>query len=258
MSNHEPGAATGYFDDDKSALHHTDVDRNELHDLSEQHRDIARRLEARWWVEAGKYNVLPFDDRREIRGSGRPSPLRDRKQFSFYAGPAAVPQWAAVRLFNRSYDMSTHIGVPPAGVEGVIFSQGGRVGGHALFVLDGRLTYVHNFLGLAEYSVDAEAPLPEGDVSLRFSFEKTGDNCGTGTLWANGVELARADIPRTVPIRFDAEGVVTVGRAEGFPVSSRYRTAFTFTGGLSRVDIDVHGEAASLSAAAQLAGLAEQ
>lgn len=37
--------------------------------------------------------------------------------------------------------------VDTTGAEGVLFKQGGAHGGHVLFIQDGRLHYVYNFLG---------------------------------------------------------------------------------------------------------------
>lgn len=43
--------------------------------------------------------------------------------------------------------------------EGVIFAQGSRFGGHSMFVKDGKLSYVYNFLGIPpEQRVTCPAP----------------------------------------------------------------------------------------------------
>ena len=39
---------------------------------------------------------------------------------------------------------------------GVLFSHGGRFGGHALYVKDNRLHYVYNFLGSEEQKIDRD------------------------------------------------------------------------------------------------------
>jgi hypothetical protein len=42
-------------------------DISECHDLAEKYPEKLRRLVELWWAEAGKYNVLPLDDRLQER-----------------------------------------------------------------------------------------------------------------------------------------------------------------------------------------------
>ena len=54
------------------------------------------------------------------------------------------------------------IETPEAG--GVIFSQGSRFGGHALYVTDGRLKYVYNWIGELVQIVESDETIPTGHV----------------------------------------------------------------------------------------------
>ena len=66
---------------------------------------------------------------------------------------------------------------------GVIFSQGSRFGGHALYVKDGRLVYVYNFVGEHVQTVVSDETIPTGHVVLSASFERTSTTMPTqGTL----------------------------------------------------------------------------
>jgi arylsulfatase A-like enzyme len=58
-----PMIGKGGFEHDTWQLFHTDEDRSEAHDLAGRHRDKVEQLVALWYVEAGKYDVLPLDDR---------------------------------------------------------------------------------------------------------------------------------------------------------------------------------------------------
>jgi arylsulfatase A-like enzyme len=63
VAEHGPMPANiGNFDKDRWQLFNTAEDRAEAHDLAEQHPDKVQQLVERWFVEAGKYNVLPLCD----------------------------------------------------------------------------------------------------------------------------------------------------------------------------------------------------
>jgi arylsulfatase len=51
------------FDEDKWELYNLEEDISECHDLAEKCPEKLRQLVELWWAEAGKYNVLPLDDR---------------------------------------------------------------------------------------------------------------------------------------------------------------------------------------------------
>ncbi len=49
-----------------------------------------------------------------------------------------------LEMRGRSFSLLAEVTVESADdVEGVLFAHGGRLGGHTLFVQDGRLTYVY-------------------------------------------------------------------------------------------------------------------
>ena len=68
------------------------------------------------------------------------------------------------RIYNRSYTISADLVIPEGGAEGVIVADADHLGGFALFVQDGKLKHTYSFLGVQEYTQEAEEPLPAGDV----------------------------------------------------------------------------------------------
>ena len=74
--------ASGHFDDDQWELFNVDEDRAEANDLAAEHPDKLKQLIEVWFEEAGKYDVLPLDDRTRGRSSTtcgrRPSPTATR------------------------------------------------------------------------------------------------------------------------------------------------------------------------------------
>jgi hypothetical protein len=56
----------------------------------------------------------------------------------------------------------------------VLLSQGTAAGGYSFFIKDGKLRYVHNYVGRQLLGVESEGAVPAGKHALRFEFEPTG------------------------------------------------------------------------------------
>ena len=102
-----------------------------------------------WFAEAGKYDVLPLDDRlpMEILMDERPSPFDAEGSYVFYPGTSDLPEHAAPNLRGRSFSIHATVELDEA-AEGVLVAHGARFGGHSLFLKGGKLWYVNNFLGI--------------------------------------------------------------------------------------------------------------
>jgi len=165
-------------------------------------------------------------------------------------GTAEIPEGAAVNVRNRSFKVAAAVSIDDGSAEGVLFSHGGRFGGHALFVTDGKLQYVYNWLGELEQAVVSDVDLSTGDFVLGVSFEKQGNDSqgsslGTATLFVNDQAAGSASI-KTQPGKFMLAGEgLNVGKDPGSPVSTTgYAAPFAFTGGtVHEVIFDVGGDA---------------
>ena len=73
------------FDKDIWELYHLESDFSEFHNLAEKNPDKLREMIDLWWIEAGKYDVLPLDDRDRERSA---STLRAaaRERYRYYPG----------------------------------------------------------------------------------------------------------------------------------------------------------------------------
>ena len=139
--------------------------------------------------------------------------------------------------------------IPDAGAEGVLFCPGSAAGGYSLFVQEGRLHYVHNYVGRSLHKVSTDEPLKPGAHELRFEFEPTGKPdlpAGRGApgrlqLYVDGQLVANADAPVTTPFMLNPDGV-TCGANPESPVTPDYPSPFKFTGVLHEVTVDVSGE----------------
>src|SRR5208337_2327241 len=142
--------------------------------LAEEYPGKLRELEALWWVEAGKNNVLPLDDRTpvEILVEPRPKPAGDRSSYTYYPDCAEVPESAAVSIRNRSYSIIADVALESPDAEGVVFAHGSRFGGHSLFIKNRKLYYVYNFVGIKEQKFVSEEDVPTGNPILGVEFTK--------------------------------------------------------------------------------------
>jgi arylsulfatase A-like enzyme len=233
------------FDDDAWELYHVAEDVSERVDLAAERPEKLRELVDRWWVEAGKYQVLPLDDRPISNFvTERPNSVPPRSVYVYLRDAAPVPEGVAVNVKNRSHLVVADLELDESGpASGVLLSQGSFLGGWCLYMEAGCLTYVHN-LGSRELTyIRSSEVVPAGTHRVGFRFTRTGQDEGRGSLLVDGRTVAEGDIPRFTPIRFSATGAgLTCGYSGGLPVSDEFLGPSRFTGGLRSVTVSVEGE----------------
>jgi arylsulfatase len=232
-------------------LYHIAEDPTESTNLAAQQRAKLIGLITLWYVEAGKYKVLPIDGSMNARlVVERPQISKPRQRFVYYPNGAVVPPFAAPPVLNRPHSIEAEVEIPAEGVEGVLLAQGGGAGGYVLYLQDGRLHYAHNYAGRDIFEIAAAEAVPAGLHHLRYEFEPTGApdlRNGKGTpgraqLYVDGSLVASTDFPHTTPLIFEIEGL-SCGYDFGGPVlEGRYAPPFAFTGTIHSVTIDVSGE----------------
>jgi arylsulfatase A-like enzyme len=239
------------LDGQKWELYHVEKDFAENQNVAAADtRDKLIELIATWYVEAGKYGVMPID------GSGlarliaeKPAAAPPRDNYTYLPNTQSVPFAAGPRVLNRPHSITATVEIPDGGAEGVLLSQGTAAGGYSLFLKDGRLHYVHNYLGRSLHRVTSPDPVPTGTHELRFEFEPTGQPDmphGRGApgrlqLYIDGTLVADADTPVTTPFVLNP-GALTCGANPGSPVTPDYPSPYRFTGTLHKVTVDVSGE----------------
>ena len=244
-------AGWSHFDDDRWELFHIEVDRSQCHDLAAERPDKLEELKALWFSEAAKYNGLPLSDLDifETLGRFRPYLSVDRTSFTYYPGASEVGTGAAAELRGQSFSVLAEVTVDTPGAEGVLFKQGAGHGGHVLFVQDGRLQYVYNFMGEDEQRVSAPDPIPLGAHVFGVQYARTGTVEGSHTplggvtLHVDGETVATLPGVRAQPGSFGlAGGGIAVGRNGGQAVSSAYEAPYAFTGGtIAKAIVDISG-----------------
>jgi len=244
-------AGWSHFDKDRWELFHIESDRSQCHDLAAEHPDKLEELKKLWFAEADKYNGLPLGDLDifETMLRERPYLVRDRTNFTYYPDSAEVGVGAAVEVRGQSFSILAEVTIDTAGAEGVLYKQGAGHGGHVLFVQDGRLHYVYNFMGEEEQTVSAPDAVPLGSHLFGVRYERTGTVEGSHTpvgdisLFIDGDAVATRSGVRTHPGSFGlAGGGIAVGRNSGQAVSTSYKAPYPFTGGsIAKVVVDTSG-----------------
>ena len=233
-------------------LYHVEEDWAENHNVVADHRDKLIEMIGQWYVEAGKYNVLPVDGRGQQRfAEERPQLAEDRTSYIYYPNTQEVPVNAAAKIINRPHSITADVVIPEGGAEGVLISQGGIDGGYTFYVKDGKLQYLYNYVARTMYHVASDEPVTPGRPQLRYEFEVTGEPdvlkgkgvAGRGQLYIDDKLVGQVEMAVTTPIMLGLASGVAVGADPGSPVTlDEYEGPFSFTGTLHSVTIDVSGE----------------
>jgi arylsulfatase len=234
---HAPLTGKGHFDADAWELYHVDEDRSEAHNLADQYPDKLKELIDAWFEEAETNFVLPLDDRMavELLGIERPQAEPRRDRYVYYPNTAAVPEGVAVNVRGRSYKILADVEVT-RNSEGVIFAHGSRFGGHTLFIKDGKLHYVYNFLGIQPEQTFVSETLEPGKrvLGMEFMRERTGEHGeshGITKLYVDDRVVDEGPM-RTQTGKFTLCGDgLCIGYDSADPVSRHYPENVEFTSG---------------------------
>jgi arylsulfatase A-like enzyme len=206
-------AGWAHFDADRWELYRIQEDRSQCIDLAAEQPDKLEEMKALWFSEAEKYNGLPLADLNivETMTRSRPYLVSERDAYAYYPNTAEIAIGAAVELRGRSFAVMAEVTVESTGAEGVLFKQGGAHGGHVLFIKDGRLHYVYNFLGEEEQKMSSSDPVPVGRHTLGVAFNRIGTvegshtPLGEATLYVDDREVATLAGVRAHPGKAFAE-----------------------------------------------------
>jgi arylsulfatase len=237
------------FDDDVWELYAPD-DWTQAHDIAAEQPERLAELQRLFLIEAGKYNVLPLDDRRFERFNpelaGRPQLVRGTSQVLF-GRMGRLSENSIVVMKNRSHSITAEIDVPEGGANGVIVSQGGAFGGLALYLHEGKPAYCYNLFGLERFKVYGTDAIPAGEHQVRMEFTYDGGGLGKGgsvALYVDGNQVGEGRVDGTVPMLFSADETTDVGSDTSTPVSDDYGpTNSGFTGTVRWVQIDLDAAA---------------
>ena len=236
--------------EDRWELFDTRSDFSLSQDLATEEPERLKQMQALFVEEATRYSVLPIDDRSFERFdpvvAGRPHLMAGRRSLTLYEGMTGMMENAFISVKNRSFSLQANVEIPADGAQGVIFAQGGRFGGWALYLnQDGCLAYTNNWVGLEKTNVASPEPLKAGPATLRLDFAYDGGGMmgkgGNVVLSVDGRAVAEGRVDRTTSSVYSLDEGADVGMDEDTPVSESYRAgrASRFTGRINDVTIEV-------------------
>lgn len=205
-------------------------------------------MQALFMKEAAKYHVLPIDDRGIERTNadivGRPDIMRGRTSMTLAEGMTGMMENVFLNMKNKSFTITADVEVPKTGANGAVIVQGGRFGGWALYVNQGKPGFDYNYLGMRRSSVVSTQALVPGKANIKFDFAYDGGGFGkggVGTLFVNGQQVARGRIEITQPLIFSADETADVGIDLGTPVVEAIgaEAKSRFTGRIPKVTIEL-------------------
>jgi arylsulfatase len=126
-----PDVITGY----KWELYNVAEDPTESKDLAAPMPDKLKEMQALFYAEAAKNNVLPMDNSTLTRWNApKPSLAGGRTEFTYSGTLTGVPNSGAPNILNKNYTITAEVTIPEGGAEGMIVTDGGRFGGYGLFL----------------------------------------------------------------------------------------------------------------------------
>lgn len=236
------------WEDDHWELYHANEDFTESNDLALANPEKLKELIALWETEAKTYGVLPLDDRRyeRVADPSRPVAALIKPEYTFYSGTSILHPLAAPQILGKDHAITAIVEIPEGGAEGVLACSGGEFGGWSLFVKDGHLRYVHNYLKLKEYEVSSAAPVPSGKHALGVHFSPTESHLkpdyflGDVTISVDGKPVGTLNGIKVAGQYSAVTGYgLLIGRNTGTPVSHQYKPPFAFTGKLNKVTVEL-------------------
>lgn len=223
----EAKAAPPAFDDDVWELYGPD-DWTQAKDISKENPEKLHQLQRLWVMEAGRYKVLPLDDRvfekMNPDTAGRPVLIKGKTQLLF-PGMGPLSENSLLSMKNKSHAVSAEITVPDGGGKGVIVAQGANIGGWSIYFNEGKLKYCYNYGGFSLHFVESAEVVMPGDHQIRMEFAYAGGGLGKGgkvSLYIDGDKVGEGDLPATLATIFSADDGLDVGEDAGAPVSTDY------------------------------------
>ncbi|MYA01185.1 MAG: arylsulfatase [Chloroflexi bacterium] len=226
--------------DDEWELYHVAEDFSESNNLAAENPEKLRELVDRWWVEAGRYGVLPLDDRSFQLGgpTQRPGGPHNGLKYRYTPPVSHLPGEIAPAVGLGSWVLEADI-ERDSGGDGVIFSRGSVMGGISFYIKDNRLRVDYNaFTEVTEIVSDVE--VPEGRCTIGMSMDGEAPSApGHVTIRLNGEAVGEGDVPFLVRGGFGGRGGADIGSDRKSPVTSSYEAPFEFDGTIHELTLEV-------------------
>jgi arylsulfatase len=246
-----PAPHTVPFDELPWELYHHDSDPSECVDLASSEQRRLRELIELWWAAAGRYQVLPVDNRprSEHWPAHPPLPVGADPECTVFLGPGGpYERGVAPKLAGRSFRLDADVTVPDAAT-GVLYTVGGLHGGYTWYLRDGVMLLEAASSSVRTRTVTATRPLPAGRYALVLQVASRPDLTGSVTFAVDGETCGGGELDRLlkrVPIGC---GRTYLGRAAVGTVSGDVPPPAILTGTIHRLTATTGDEAVRIDGA---------
>jgi arylsulfatase A-like enzyme len=177
------GKPLNTFQEEKWELYNTDDDFSLVNNLASENPEKLEELKDLFEKEAIANNVYPLDDRLYERfnaaTAGRPDLMGDRKSLTLADGMDGILENTFLNIKNTSKTIVANVSLK-GNDKGIILCQGGKFGGWALYMNNGKPAYTYNYFGLESYTVNSPKAInkPSAEIKLEFTYDGNGNGKG--------------------------------------------------------------------------------
>lgn len=211
-------------------LYNVVADRTEQIELSSKEPERAKALTAKWDAYAARANVLPLGGWKAADASGngrRQTTFSDAAHFTLKQGDH-LDRAHSPNLKGRSFTITADF--EAKGADGVIVAQGGTANGYALYLHEGKLTFVVRITGTTTSIAAAESISGAHAATAHLAAD------GSLTLKLDGQIVAEGKTKGTLPA-MPVDGL-DVG-ADTAGLVGNYGPANSFVGTIKSVTVDL-------------------
>lgn len=242
------GKPRNAFYDEKWELYNVKEDFSLTENLADELPEKVKEMQDLFEKEAIANNVYPLDDRLYERFNaaiaGRPDLMGDRKSLSLANGMDGILENTFLNVKNTSFTIDANVNLK-GNDRGIILTQGGKFGGWALYMNNGKPAYTYNYFGLESYTVESPNTIsnPNAEIKLEFAYDGGGTGKGgIATLFVDGKQVASGRVEKTQPAVFSADETADVGKDDATQVADKVFKDVDdseFTGFVNKVTISI-------------------
>ncbi len=208
-------------------LYNTAEDFSLTTDLASDKPEKLKEMQELFGKEAIANSVYPLDDRSYERFNaaiaGRPDLMQGRTSLTLADGMTGILENTFINEKNNSKTVVAKVQLK-GNDRGVILTQGGKFGGWALYMDDGKPAYVYNYFGLESYTVASPSAITGDSAEIKLQFDYDGGGTGKGglaMLYVDGEKVAEGRVDRTEPAVYSADETADVGIDESTQVADK-------------------------------------
>jgi arylsulfatase A-like enzyme len=225
-------------------LYNIQEDFSENNNLAAKMPDKLKEMQELFMAEASKYNVLPLDNSVLPRVlTPKPSYTEGRGLFEYTGEMSGLATSNAPNILGKSFTITADIEVPKGGGNGMLVTEGGHFGGYGFYIVKGKPIFTYNLLAIRQYKWQGNTALAPGKHTLVFDFAYEGPGFGKGGIGimkVDGKEVAKQQIPNTIPFLMTLDETFDVGVDTRSGVDYKdYQLPFRFDGKINKLSVQL-------------------